>query len=323
MPLVRQVLSLDMHYSPSVLIMHQAKEWQKPTVGRAAQLIVPRFLCVTVVSAAILEATAHLAVASVLFAGSLARHVVVISLSLLSWSLAAAHVFAMKWALEVGYMNWVLRIVTEVGVLITRPITFLSQWKDRVRVIFWAITRDRWLWDLSKAVQKKFHTVLNFSRAFRHAKLAFTLLVAALAIPIIGIVNPTKAQRRFTALGIAPESRFHRLYRQYRLKALVVACAGVAIAVDYRRGGYANPAEYRDQWMSLANTHVVPKWNQVTEGAKWLRQVIYNQIFYERLDYAMQNRANRAQAELLEVLLKDHKNSKTTIQSIRQLFGGS
>lgn len=294
-----QLNTLD---SPTGGLVRASQRWQQ--LERAhpyVRAIASRTLLLAVFPTATCEALVHFTLGVGILAAGLGKRITVLALATLSWVIAVAHIFVMRWLLDVSKVNWVVRIMTEIGVLITRPWMFVTQWKERISVIFWASTRDRWIWHVSNQVEAQFQQFLELEHGLHHLEKALALTKAAVTVPVVGVVNPNRARRRFAALGIMPQSHVERFFHNHGGKIAVFAAVAFFLAIDYGRREAASPQDYVEKLTQAGEPYVKPHWEKGRHWTQWFGKAVYDQIFYERVDNSLINRRNRAVAEAAEI----------------------
>lgn len=292
---------MQIQYSPAVHLMRAVAHLSQDPRSSLQKALLTRALCIGAAASAVIEAAVHLGLSTAVVVGTLATQAAVVILHVTSWALVVAKYYIYHIILDVSTPNWIVRILTEVGVLITSPLTFISQWRERLSWIFWASSTDSRLWDLAKSIDLKCKDFLNFTHSLYHAKRSFALAIAAVSIPCIGVANPKLAYKEFRALGIEPQHRspLARFFSHHWGKMALLGVFAGALAYDYRTRGFSDPKVYADDLYGKGMTQISPVQVAIEGYGKRAKDYLSERFFGESID---PKRINRLADEGLKAL---------------------
>lgn len=293
--------SMRIQYSPTVHLMRAVADLSQAPRSSLQNALLTRALCIGVAVSAVIEAGVHLGLSAAVVVGTLATRAAVVILHVTSWALILAKYYAYHIILDVSTANWSIRILTEVGVLITSPRTFISQWRERMSWIFWASSTDSRLWDLAKSIDLKCKDFLNYTHFLYHAKKLLVFAIAAVSIPCIGVANPELAYKKFRALGMEPQhrSRLARFFSHHWGKMAFLGVLAGALAYDYRTRGFSDPQVYAQDLCDKGMTQISPVKVAIEGYGKRAKEYLSERLFGESID---PKRINQLAEEALRLL---------------------
>lgn len=292
---------MQIQYSPTVHLMRAVAHLSQAPRSCLQNALLTRALCIGVAASAGIEAAVHLGLSTAVVAGTLVTRAVVVILHVTSWALIVAKYYIYHIILDVSTPNWIVRILTELGVLITSPLTFISQWRERMSWIFWASSTDSRLWDLAKSIDLKCKDFLNFTHSLCHAEKSLALAIAAVSIPCIGVANPKLAYKDFKALGIEPKhrSRLAQFFCHHWGKMALLGVLAGALVYDYRTRGFSDPKVYAEDIYDKGMTQISPVKTAIEGYGKRAKDYLSERLFGESID---PKRINRLADEGLKAL---------------------